>query len=653
MCRKILLKLLLAFPILIFAQDRETDSLNQIVKTSKDDSIRVRALNKLAFAQVFKDTAQAQALLNKSAKLAAGKSRCRVGYVEMLSYSGVMHDIAGHQEAAERYMKQALQLSRKYGFANLEVRVTNNMGMMYRNRGAFQDALRYFLESQSANERLPQKDQMRFDISYSNIGLVYQELGMYRKALDYHNKAFAFRKQNQMWRDQAISLNNIGICYHALEQVQRAVDVYREGLVAAKKAQDEFDYCKILSNLGNAYQSQEKFRQAIACYDEVLHYPLPERELLITYSNACAAYNFLGQPKKGQEYAARGFKLLQEHPEIESVAKHLYQYAAQSEYMLGNIRQGEAYNAKFIRLTEAVFSDENAQLMADYEIKYQTARKEKELAQNKAKLLESEARTRQRSFLLAAALTLVLFIVLIALLVIRQQRQRQRQLEQEHRLKSAIAEIETQNQLQEQRLAISRDLHDNIGAQLTFIISSVENIRYAFDTAHSKLGDKLEGISDFAKSTILELRDTIWAMNSTAITFEDLKGRALNFIEKAQSVKEDVVFEFKVDESLDGQTLSAVAGMNVYRTLQEAVNNAIKYAHPNKIAIAVNDGTHDIQIQIVDDGTGFDLQNILPGNGLSNMRKRIEDIGGRCDIQSKPGQGTRITLVLAKKHVLS
>ena len=92
--------------------------------------------------------------------------------------------------------------------------------------------------------------------------------------------------------------------------------------------------------------------------------------------------------------------------------------------------------------------------------------------------------------------------------------------------------------MQEQRLNISRDLHDNIGAQLTFIISSVDNIKYAFDITNEKLDSKLNNISSFAKDTIVELRDTIWAMNSNEISFEDLEIRINNYIEKAKEAKD-------------------------------------------------------------------------------------------------------------------
>mgnify|MGYP000315454022 CR=1 FL=1 len=108
-------------------------------------------------------------------------------------------------------------------------------------------------------------------------------------------------------------------------------------------------------------------------------------------------------------------------------------------------------------------------------------------------------------------------------------------LQKEIDLKAALATIKTQNRLQEQRLRISRDLHDNVGSQLTFIISSLDNLKYVTKDTNTKLKEKLSNISSFTSDTIYQLRDTIWAMNKNEISIEDLHTRILSFIEKAKT----------------------------------------------------------------------------------------------------------------------
>jgi len=260
-------------------------------------------------------------------------------------------------------------------------------------------------------------------------------------------------------------------------------------------------------------------------------------------------------------------------------------------------------------------------------------------------LLEKEAEVRQKQILLIGISLLAFFTALIGFLIYRQQKQKNAQQVQEYKLKKAISKIETQNKLQEQRLSISRDLHDNIGAQLTFIISSVDNIKYAFDITNEKLDNKLSNISNFAKETILELRDTIWAMNSNEITFEDLEIRINNYIEKAKEAKDQISFSFAIDPELKTQKLTSVQGMNIYRTIQEAVNNSIKYANASIITINAKQIENQIKISIQDNGTGFDQVTVEKGNGLLNMQKRIEEIGGEFGLDSS-SEGTSISILL-------
>lgn len=259
---------------------------------------------------------------------------------------------------------------------------------------------------------------------------------------------------------------------------------------------------------------------------------------------------------------------------------------------------------------------------------------------------ETEIKNKNTQFLILSLITIGLII--ISLLIYRQQKLKRNQEQQEFKLKSAIAKIETQNKLQEQRLQISRDLHDNIGSQLTFIISSVDNVKYAFDIQNVKLDNKLSGISDFAKATIIELRDTIWAMNKSEINFEDLESRIQNFVEKAKIAKTEIAFNFKIDENLNDVQFSSIEGMNIYRTIQEAINNSIKYSEAKSISIEIMQKNDIIEITILDDGKGFNENEVSFGNGIENMKKRVKDIDGEIEFYSKLNKGTTITIQLKK-----
>ena len=213
-----------------------------------------------------------------------------------------------------------------------------------------------------------------------------------------------------------------------------------------------------------------------------------------------------------------------------------------------------------------------------------------------------------------------------------------------------LSTIKTQNRLQEQRLNISRDLHDNIGSQLTFIISSIDNLKYVTKGADKKLKDKLTSISSFTSDTIFQLRDTIWAMNKSEITIEDLQARVLSFVEKAkQATNNSIDFKFKSNVTNQAK-LTSIVGMNLFRVIQEAINNAIKYANATKVNITVIEKNNQVTITIKDDGDGFDIKNVDLGNGLKNIEKRVSDIKGNVFIDSKPEKGTVVKVQIPFKN---
>ena len=303
------------------------------------------------------------------------------------------------------------------------------------------------------------------------------------------------------------------------------------------------------------------------------------------------------------------------------------------------------YFEQYAMVKDSVHSLKVQQNIAALNIEFETEKKQNEILQQRAQLAEKDMEVRRKNTFIFGSLGLALVLGLLGYLLYNQQKLKNRQLQKEGELKTALAKIETQNKLQEQRLRISRDLHDNIGAQLTFIISSIDNLKYGFTDIGEKLGNKLSNISNFTSQTIYELRDTIWAMNKENITFEDLQTRIANFIEHAKNASAKTEFSFNIDENVDEtHVFSSVEGMNIYRIIQEAVNNALKYASAGEVEVNISKIQNQYQIEISDNGSGFDPKTTEMGNGLNNMKKRAREIGGNLQIKSSK-KGTSITLL--------
>jgi len=517
----------------------------------------------------------------------------------------------------------------------------NNLGIAYDSMGLFSESLHNYFRALYFYDK--KKDLDKLAMTYTNIGIIYKTQKEYKKAFQYYKKANELYKKTKSDFGITVSSGNMGSILIDFGKYNESIKYSQ----IAKEGYEKMGYDRYIaypvSNIAVVYDSLHRFEEANKNY---IHAIRLHEKYLNSYevANICNAYaKCLIKQKKFKESIlisdkAKEFSKKVSAFFLEVNANH---NLAEANSKLGNFKDAYKYSNLYTTGIDSLFKTEKTKAIFELETKYNTEKKEK-------LLIQKEAEAKQRNALLIVLSVLVISAILLGYLFYRQQKLKNRQQEQEFQLKSAIAQIETQNKLQDQRLSISRDLHDNIGAQLTFIISSVDNIKYVFDLENTKLDSKLQSISNFTKSTIVELRDTIWAMNNDEISFEDLRMRIFNFIEKAKIATEEIKFKFNIDENLSQQKFTSLKGMNVYRTIQEAINNSIKYAKATEIAIDVKNNNDEISIIVSDNGTGFDADSIVPGNGLQNIRKRMKDIGGTFALQSEAERGTTISLTVPK-----
>lgn len=542
------------------------------------------------------------------------------------------------------------------GDLNSLLTVYNNLSKTYRRQGQYDKAIAYSLKGIKVAER--EKKDNWVAIYNTALSLAYHDFESYPKGIFYGKKALKFWDNQKKKNPDMISyaLNAIAINFDDWNKPDSAL-FYHKKVLKYYKGKDTLAIPATYNNIGNTLLKQKKYKEAKRWISSALRihdknfedqngvkdtYYYYDRAT--NYTNLATIASELGNFAEAEKLFQKAQEFSKKSNNAEKLRDFYYQQA-QFNKKRNNLSKVVQDQENYIKLRDSVFAVERDEKFSELEAKYQNEKKEKQLLQSKAQIRERELEIKNKNtqFLILGMISLALLCIIY--LVYRQQKLKNKQQEQEFELKSAIAKIETQNKLQEQRLTISRDLHDNIGSQLTFIISSVDNIKYAFEIQNSKLDNKLSGISNFAKSTIIELRDTIWAMNKSQINFEDLQTRIHNFVDKAKEAKSEIQFNFSVDSELKDRRFSSIEGMNIYRTIQEAINNSIKYAEAKTINIQVDKANDKIQIIISDDGKGFDLATTEKGNGLINMQRRIEEINGEFNLQSSE-LGTNITILL-------
>jgi len=527
----------------------------------------------------------------------------------------------------------------------------SNMIKVYRKQGRYDVASSYALEGLTLAENL----KYRYWLVHFNVylSLNYHDFESYEKGVFYGKKALQYAL-NKKEKDQITSaLIAVAINYDDWNKPDSAL-YYHKKVFDYVKGKDTMTLSSTYNNIGNTLLKQKKYKEAESWILRALRITKIKIDgkqdvkysynLATNYTNLATIAYELGDYSKAEKLFEKALYYSKESNNAEKLRDYYY-HKSKFEKKRNNLQKTVEEQENYIKLRDSVFAIEREQTFSELEAKYQNEKKEKELLRSKNEIIQNENEIKRKNTHFLILSLIVVGLLVISYLIYRQQKLKNKQQEQEFALKSAIARIETQNELQEQRLQISRDLHDNIGSQLTFIISSVDNIKFAFDLKNNKLDGKLSSISDFAKDTIIELRDTIWAMNKSEITFEDLQIRIHNFIEKAKQAKDTITFNFTIQNDVKTTKLSSIEGMNIYRTIQEAINNSIKYANATQIDIEVNQLNNKKQITIIDNGIGFNKHEIEKGNGLQNMQKRIEEINGQFSLESSKN-GTIITLII-------
>jgi signal transduction histidine kinase len=211
------------------------------------------------------------------------------------------------------------------------------------------------------------------------------------------------------------------------------------------------------------------------------------------------------------------------------------------------------------------------------------------------------------------------------------------------RYQKALQELMVNQRLQNQRESISRDLHDNLGAQANAIFYGTELLKHENASPNNNLVDNLH---DTASDMLTVLRETLWAMKITKVEAADVWLRVLNFTRKMGNYYSEIKMNINGIPPED-LAINPSTALNMILIVQEAINNAIRHSEASVIAINSYSCNDSWRIEITDDGKGFDLSEISKKResyGLENMAQRANESNIAFVINSVPSHGTKVCI---------
>jgi len=216
---------------------------------------------------------------------------------------------------------------------------------------------------------------------------------------------------------------------------------------------------------------------------------------------------------------------------------------------------------------------------------------------------------------------------------------------EKRKLQRKIERLERERALEKERVRISQDMHDEVGSSLSEISILSELLKR--DMSKSEEAElHLRDISDRSAEVIENIGQIIWAINPRNDPLDNLVAH-LRLYTADYIRKSGIKYRFEIPENIPAYHLSAEVRRNVFLVVKEALHNIVKHSCASEVQVRVDFLQSQMIINVRDNGKGFSIdQSSGSGNGLINMQKRIENIGGTFKIESEPEQGTSITITV-------
>ncbi len=536
------------------------------------------------------------------------------------SYGYFKRELSEYNESIGLHIK-ALELSKKQENVHEEIKAYNNLGVAYRRMDDYNTALEYLMDGLKLSEKTG--DDYSTTIALNSIGNIHLAQGNYRAAIDYFAQCMPLAVKAGNERGIAINLQNMGECYEKLNIADSARIYYDRALEYNKKRNDLKGIAICYNSLGNILLDEGKSDQALALYKKALpiNIELGDRIFIAnSYNHIAAAHLKDGDFKMARQMYDSALHI---STAIKSVteAKEAYFGLMNTSQAENNWEQAYRYSSLYKALSDSILNVKSSQSLRAREVAYH---------QNKIALLEKD--DKNKNIIMIGSLILFLLLLASGILYYLRNRllERNRSLQRELEIRSQIAS----------------DLHDDMGSSLSSIHIFSELLRKNGNDSH----DLLSKIEANAKDTLEALDDIIWLVKPSNDKFSNLSMHISEFSIPLFESK-NIAFEIDFPDAISEIPLPMETRRNIFLIIKESVNNLIKYSECSQASIKASQDQGDLCFIVKDNGKGFDPLKLTNRNGVKNLKARANQINADIQINSAPGQGTEIILVVKAREL--
>jgi ligand-binding sensor domain-containing protein/signal transduction histidine kinase len=210
------------------------------------------------------------------------------------------------------------------------------------------------------------------------------------------------------------------------------------------------------------------------------------------------------------------------------------------------------------------------------------------------------------------------------------------------KIRRQLERLENERAVDRERARISRDMHDELGANLTSLSMITEIARRSLADP-GRADEQLQKAASIASHTVRKLDEIVWAVNPKADRLDNLAAYISEYAQEFFSTTE-IRLRFDFPEQIPEVPLPSDVRHNVFLVVKEALTNIAKHSAATEANISIIVRDNHVTIELHDNGKGFEMAASHLGNGIKNMRQRIQSVGGLLDLQSGRSGGTVVSI---------
>jgi signal transduction histidine kinase len=397
-----------------------------------------------------------------------------------------------------------------------------------------------------------------------------------------------------------------------------------------------------LNALGEVYVSKNEFEKAYDNFSKELAIQKTlknDNGICLAYLNMAKSLSKMNMVNKGEIH-----KLLKESeillPTIKKnsdILLEIYYKFAEAYERIEDPKNALTYYKLYFSLNNTLLNKDKVQQFFELQTRYDTEKKENQIKllqqSDTIKTLEISGQDEQ---IKARNITIVLIVISLFFILFYFYNYFQRQ-----QLKSRLEKEQTIKATEEkERMRMAKDIHDDLGSGLSKI-RFLSEIVFRKSTNDEELSNASSGISETASHLVENMRDLIWALNPENTTLANLTARIREYShDYLEEFGAEVLIKFP--ENIPNSSISKEFHREIFMVVKECLNNIVKHSRASTVNIILAINSNEFQLTIIDNGIGIPANRSDDGNGLKNIKNRIESICGKVVIDSSEHKGTLI-----------